>query len=143
LPKKSATVCQKIFKVKRKRAKEDFEAKKATNEAIKIELKRKRDEAREGAPYLIKLNKYFISFFYIIDKFLAKSEHSTPNVATEHPHSRFKIYDMVYSTPDTTPGCDSSQSVALYGSVIALKFEDELMVKIKSSNDAVGSRDPS
>ena len=42
---------------------------------------------------------------------------------------------MVYSTPDTTPGCDSSQSVALYGSVIALKFEDELMVKIKNSND--------
>ena len=34
-----------------------WNAKKATNEAIKIELKRKRDEAREGAPYLIKLNK--------------------------------------------------------------------------------------
>jgi len=57
LPKKSATVCQKIFKVKRKRAKADFEAKKATNEAKKINLKRKHEEAREGAPYLIKLNK--------------------------------------------------------------------------------------
>jgi hypothetical protein len=56
-------------------------------------------------------------------------------VATQQPHSRFKIYDMVYSTPANTPGCDSSQSIALYGSVIALKFEDELMVKIKSSND--------
>jgi hypothetical protein len=98
-------------------------------------LKRKRDEAREGAPYLIKLNEKFISFYNIIDKFLAKNENSTPNVATDHPHSRFKIYDMVYSTPANTPGCDSSQSIALYGSVIALKFEDELMVKIKSSND--------
>jgi len=56
-------------------------------------------------------------------------------VATDHPHSRFKITDMVYSTPDTTPCCHPSQSVALYGSVVALKFEDELMVKIKSSND--------
>jgi hypothetical protein len=112
-----------------------WNAKKATNEAKKINLKRKHEEAREGAPYLIKLNEKFISFYNIIDKFLAKSEHLTPNVATEHPNSRFKIYDMVSSTPDTTPGCDSSQSVALYGSVIALKFEDELMVKIKSSND--------
>jgi len=58
-------------------------------------------------------------------------------VATEHPHSRFKIYDMVSTTPDTTPCCHPSQSVALYGSVIALKFEDELMVKIKSSNDGL------
>ena len=124
-----------MFKADRKRKKDINEAKKATNEAKKNNLKRKRDEAREGAPYLIKLNEKFISFYNIIDKFLAKNENSTPNVATDHPHSRFKIYDMIYSTPDTTPGCDSSQSVALYGSVIALKFEDELMVKIKSSND--------
>jgi len=30
-----------------------WNAKKATNEAKKLGLKRKRDEAREGAPYLI------------------------------------------------------------------------------------------
>ena len=53
--------------------------------------------------------------------------------ATEHPHSRFKIDDLVNSIPDTTPGCHPSQSVALYGSVVALKFDKELMVQIKSS----------
>ena len=56
-------------------------------------------------------------------------------MATEHPHSRFKIDDNVNSTPDTTPGIDPRQSVALYGLVVDLNFESELMVKIKSSND--------
>ena len=98
-------------------------------------MKRKREEAKQGGPYLIKLNKLFISLYYIIDKFKAKSEYSTPNVATEQLHSRFKIDDYVFSTPDTTPGCNSSQSVALHGSVIALKFEGELMVKIKNSHE--------
>ena len=46
-----------MFKADRKRKKDINEAKKATNEAKKNNLKRKRDEAREGAPYLIKLNK--------------------------------------------------------------------------------------
>ena len=46
-----------MFKADRKRKKADSDAKKATNEAKKLGFKRKRDEAREGAPYLIKLNK--------------------------------------------------------------------------------------
>jgi hypothetical protein len=57
LPKKTLTVSKKIFKADRKRKKDIFEAKKATNEAKKINLKRKHEEAREGTPYLIKLNK--------------------------------------------------------------------------------------
>ena len=45
-------------------------------------MKRKREESKKGGPYLIKLNKLFISLYYIIDKFKAKSEHSISNVAT-------------------------------------------------------------
>ena len=135
MPKKSRTISKKILKADRKRKKAISEAKKAFKEAINIGLKRKREEAKQGGPYLIKLNKLFTSLYYIIDKFTAKSELSTLDVTTEQPHSRFKIDDNVYSTPDTTPGCDSSQSVALHGSVIALKFEGELMVKIKNSHE--------
>ena len=104
--------------------------------------KEKYEEAKQGGPYLIKLNKLFISLYYIIDKFKAKSELSTLDVTTEQLHSRFKIDDNVYSTPDTTPGCDSSQSVALHGSVIALKFEGELMVKIKKATISYGFQRP-
>ena len=50
-------------------------------------------------------------------------------MATEQP----LIDDIVDVTPDTTPSCDPSQSFALYGLVVDLKFESELMVKIKSS----------
>ena len=66
---------------RRKRKKAASEAKKVTKEAINIGLKRKREEAKQGGPYLIKLNKLFISLYYIIDKYKAKSEYSTPNVA--------------------------------------------------------------
>ena len=52
--------------------------------------------------------------------------------ATEHPHSRFKINDLVNSLPDITPGCDPSHSISIYGSLVALKFDKELMVQIKS-----------
>ena len=135
MPKNTLTVSKNILKADRKRKKAISEAKKAAKEAINIGLKRNREEAKQGGPYLIKLNKLFISLYYIIDKFKAKSEYSTPNVATEQLHSRFKIDDYVFSTPDTTPGCNSSQSVALHGSVIALKFEGELMVKIKNSHE--------
>jgi hypothetical protein len=51
-------------------------------------------------------------------------------VATEQP----LIDDIVNINPDTTPSCDSIQSVALFGLVVDLKFESELMVKIKSSH---------
>ena len=49
-------------------------------------------------------------------------------MATEQP----LIDDIVNTTPDTTPGCDFSQSVELYGLVVDLKFESEFMVNIKS-----------
>ena len=82
MPKKTLTVSKKILKADRKDKKAISEAKKATKEVINIGLKRKYKEAKHGGPYLIRLNKLFISFYYIIDKFKAKSEHSTPNVAT-------------------------------------------------------------
>ena len=82
LPKKTQTDYTKILKADRKRKKAISEAKKATKEAINIGLKRKHEEAKQSGPYLIKLNKLFISLYYIIDKFKAKSEHSISNVAT-------------------------------------------------------------
>ena len=82
LPKKTQTNYTKILKATRKRVKAITVAKKATKEAVKIGLKRKPEEAKQVGPYLININKLFISFYYIIDKFKAKSEHSISNVAT-------------------------------------------------------------
>ena len=57
LPKKTQTDYTKILKADRKRKKAISEAKKATKEAVKIGLKRKPEEAKQGGPYLINFNK--------------------------------------------------------------------------------------
>ena len=107
----------------RSKNKISFYTKKSAKDTHRLRLKREYKYLKQDGRYLIKFNLLFIWFLYIIDKFQAKSEISTPIEATESPSPLFKINYFVQLIPNIFPGCHPIQSVKDFRSAVELKYE--------------------